>query len=149
MRLVIQCVKEASVKVENKLISSIGPGMLTLIGLHENDTAEIVTELIEKMLKLRIFSDENGKTNLALSDIQGELLLISQFTLYGDCSKSRRPSFTSAKKPDEALALYNLANDHAKKILGESRVKNGKFGSYMEVSLINDGPSTYLLDRAL
>ncbi len=147
MRLLIQRVQEASVKIEDRIAGRIGRGYLVLIGCCESDTKEIADQYLRKMLALRIFEDENGKTNLSLSDVKGSLLLVSQFTLYANCRRGNRPSFTDAGSPDHAKALYDY-------IVSECRrqvpvVETGEFGADMKVSLVNDGPFTILLDEHL
>ena len=143
MRFVIQRVTEASVTVDGKTVGSIGMGFLVLIGISQSDTREIADKMIKKMLALRIFDDENGKTNLPLEAVNGELLLISQFTLYADCTHGNRPSFISAGAPDMANELYEyIIAECAKRF----RTEKGIFGAEMKVSLLNDGPFTIILD---
>ena len=144
MRFVIQRVKEASVRVDKEVIGEIKTGYLVLIGVAESDTEQIADKMIKKMTGLRIFEDENGKTNLSLADVGGGLLLVSQFTLYANCRKGNRPSFIEAGNPDKANALYEYVIRECKKSVPE--VQTGSFGAEMEVSLINDGPFTILLD---
>lgn len=144
MKFVIQRVTESSVKVDDKIIGQIGKGFMVLIGVGQEDTKEIADKLIKKMIGLRIFEDENGKTNLALKDVDGELLLISQFTLYANCKKGYRPSFTEAGAPDKANELYEYIIEECRKAVPS--VQKGQFGADMKVSLINDGPFTILLD---
>lgn len=144
MKFVIQRVLEASVKVEEEIIGKIGQGFLVLIGVGKEDTKEIADKLVKKLVGLRIFEDENGKTNLSLSDVGGELLLISQFTLYADCRKGFRPSFTDSGAPDLAEELYEYIIDECKKSIPV--VETGSFGADMKVSLVNDGPFTIILD---
>ncbi|MCM1500172.1 MAG: D-aminoacyl-tRNA deacylase [Clostridium sp.] len=144
MRLVVQRVARASVTVEENVIGSIGKGFLVLIGVSDTDTREIADKMIKKMTGLRIFSDENGKTNLALSDVGGELLLVSQFTLYADCKKGNRPSFTKAGKPEAAEEMYEYMISECRRIV--ERVETGSFGADMKVELLNDGPFTIILD---
>lgn len=144
MRFVIQRVKEASVRVDKEVIGEIKTGYLVLIGVAESDTEQIADKMIKKMTGLRIFEDENGKTNLSLADVGGSLLLVSQFTLYANCRKGNRPSFIEAGNPDKANALYEYVIRECKKSVSE--VQTGSFGAEMEVSLINDGPFTILLD---
>lgn len=144
MKFVIQRVTEASVTVENDTIGKIDKGYLVLIGVGKEDTTAEADRLIKKMLGLRIFADENGKTNLSLKDVNGQLLLVSQFTLYADCRKGNRPSFVNAGEPDKAEALYEY-------IIAECRkqvpvVETGSFGADMKVSLCNDGPFTIILE---
>ncbi len=144
MRFVIQVVKEASVKVEGETIGQIGKGYLVLIGVSDSDTEAVADKMIRKMTGLRIFADENGKTNLSLADVGGSLLLVSQFTLYANCKKGNRPSFIEAGAPDKAEALYEYIIRECRKTVPD--VQTGKFGAEMEVSLVNDGPFTILLD---
>lgn len=144
MRAVIQCVNEASVTVDNTTLASIGKGALVLLGIGHSDTAETAQKLWNKIYKLRMFDDAEGKTNLSLGDIQGDVLIVSQFTLYASCKKGNRPSFTDAAKPDQAHELYEYFVS-----LARADVKNvdtGKFGAMMEVSLTNHGPFTLVLD---
>lgn len=144
MKFVIQRVTEASVKVNREVIGAINKGFLVLIGISNEDTTEIADKLIKKLIGLRIFEDENGKTNLALKDVNGELLLVSQFTLYADCKKGNRPSFIKAGNPDYANQLYEYIIDKCKKEI--PIVETGQFGANMKISLINDGPFTIILD---
>ena len=146
MRFVIQRVKQASVQVNGESVGSIKKGYLVLIGVSDTDTETVADKLVKKMIGLRIFEDENGKTNLSLADVGGSLLLVSQFTLYANCRKGNRPSFTEAGAPDRAEALYRYIIDECKKSVPE--VQTGIFGAEMEVGLINDGPYTILLDSA-
>ena len=144
MRFVIQRVQQASVAVDGKTIGEIQKGFMTLIGISKDDTTETADKMIRKMTAMRIFEDENGKTNLALADVGGSLLLISQFTLYANCKKGNRPSFIDAGDPDEAERLYEYIIEACKKTI--PIVEKGEFGADMKVSLINDGPFTILLD---
>ena len=144
MRFVIQRVNHASVAIDGETIGSIKKGYLVLIGISQTDTEEIADKMIQKMIRLRIFSDENDKINLALNDIQGELLLISQFTLYADCKKGNRPSFFQAGKPDRANALYEYLIKKSSEYV--STVETGQFGADMKIDLENDGPVTIVLD---
>ena len=144
MRFVIQVVKEASVKVEGETVGQIGKGYLVLIGVSDSDTEAVADKMIRKMTGLRIFADENGKTNLSLADVGGSLLLVSQFTLYANCKKGNRPSFIEAGAPDKAEALYEYIIRECRKTVPD--VQTGKFGAEMAVSLVNDGPFTILLD---
>ncbi len=144
MRFVIQRVKNASVTVEENVTGEIGKGFLVLIGVSENDTEQTADKMIRKMTGLRIFEDENGKTNLSLADVSGSLLLVSQFTLYANCKKGNRPSFTEAGSPEKAEALYEYVIRECKKSVPE--VQTGVFGADMAVSLVNDGPFTIILD---
>lgn len=144
MKFVIQRVTSASVEVEEKIVGKIGKGFLVLIGIGKEDNEEIADKMIKKLIGMRIFEDENGKTNLSLNDVSGELLLISQFTLYADCKKGNRPSFINAGSPDEANRLYEYIISECKKEINV--VEKGVFGADMKVSLLNDGPFTIILD---
>lgn len=147
MRLVVQRVNEANVKVDSKIVGQIKKGFLVLLGIKSTDTKKDVDYLVRKLVNLRIFSDENDKMNLALKDVGGELLIISQFTLYGDCKKSgNRPSFSDSAKPELAIPLYEYFIEECKKQV--PIVQTGIFGSDMKVSLLNDGPVTIILDSA-
>jgi len=147
MRVVIQRVSQASVTVENEIISEIKTGLLVLLGVGEGDTKDIVTRYMDKIFKLRIFSDSNGKTNLSLSDVQGEILLVSQFTLYASCKKGNRPDFIQAGNAALAKELYEYALAYTKDKLG--KVEAGIFGADMKIALVNDGPFTLILDEDL
>lgn len=144
MKFVIQRVTQASVEVNHEVIGAINKGFLVLIGVSNDDTTEIADKLIKKLVGLRIFEDENGKTNLALKDVNGELLLVSQFTLYADCKKGNRPSFIKAGNPDLANQLYEYIIEACKKEIPV--VQTGEFGADMKISLLNDGPFTIILD---
>ena len=145
MKLVIQRVKESSVTIDNKLYSKIGKGILVLLGVEKGDTIEQAKWLSEKLLKLRIFEDEDTKMNLSIQDIKGEILVVSQFTLAGNCKKGTRPSFDNAELPDKANKLY----EEFCEVLSESvPVKTGVFGAMMDVALINDGPVTFILEKS-
>ncbi len=144
MRFVIQRVSHASVTVDGSVFGKIGKGFLVLIGVSGTDTEETADKMVKKMLGLRIFEDENGKTNLDLRTVNGELLLISQFTLYADCKRGNRPGFTRAGKPEEAKALYEYIIRKCKEEFPV--VERGEFGADMKVELLNDGPFTILLD---
>ncbi|MDY5845125.1 MAG: D-aminoacyl-tRNA deacylase [Bariatricus sp.] len=146
MKFVIQRVTEANVKVDSKVIGEIGKGFMVLIGVSDEDTKEIADKMVKKMTGLRIFEDENGKTNLSLADVDGQLLLISQFTLYANCKKGNRPSFIEAGAPDMANAMYEYIIEECKKVVPV--VEKGQFGADMKVSLVNDGPFTIILDSA-
>lgn len=146
MKLILQCVENASVHVEGACIGKIGRGLLVFLGVGREDTEETAEKMFEKMQKLRIFSDEEGKTNLSIRDIDGELLIISQFTLYADCRKGNRPSFTNAGSSDQAEALYEYFIELAEKQFMPEKIKHGKFGAHMKVELLNDGPFTIVLD---
>ena len=147
MKFVIQRVKQASVKVEGSVIGEIEKGYLVLIGVSDKDTEAVADKMIKKMIGLRIFEDAEGKTNLSLADVGGSLLLVSQFTLYVNCKKGNRPSFIEAGAPDKANQLYEYIIEESKKSV--SVVQTGRFGAEMEVSLINDGPFTILLDSEM
>lgn len=144
MKFVIQRVTEASVTVDNKVVGKIDKGFLVLIGVTNEDTKEIADKMVKKLCGMRIFDDENGKTNLGLSDVDGQLLLISQFTLYADCKKGNRPSFTKAGAPDMANEIYEYIVAECKKVVPV--VEKGIFGADMKVHLLNDGPFTIILD---
>jgi len=147
MRVVIQRVLEASVTVDGTCIGSIGKGFMILLGVGETDTKEIADKYIDKIIKMRIFQDENGKTNLALQDVQGEVMVVSQFTLYADCKRGNRPDFIQAAGAAKAKELYEYFLDRVKERLGN--VEAGEFGADMKVSLVNDGPFTIVLDERL
>ena len=145
MRIVIQRVKRASVSVEEKVVGSIQKGFLVLIGVGQGDNEATADKYMKKLLGLRIFEDEAGKTNLSLKDVGGELLLVSQFTLYANCKKGNRPSFIEAGAPDMAEELYEYMIQEAQKTVPV--VEHGVFGADMKVALVNDGPFTILLDE--
>lgn len=144
MKFVIQRVKEASVSVDGDRIGRIGKGFLVLIGIAGSDDQMVADRMIKKMIGLRIFEDAQGKTNLSLKDVAGELLLVSQFTLYANCRKGNRPSFTEAGDPETAVRLYEYIIKECRKSVPV--VQTGRFGAEMEVGLINDGPFTIILD---
>lgn len=144
MKFVIQRTAEASVSVDTQIIGAIQKGYLVLIGIAEEDSKAIADKMVRKMIGLRIFEDENGKTNLSLADVGGSLLLISQFTLYANCKRGNRPSFTEAGSPDKANALYEYIIEKCKESV--PNVQKGSFGAEMKVSLVNDGPFTIVLD---
>lgn len=144
MKFIIQRVSEANVKVDNQIIGEISKGFLVFIGVCDDDTKEIAEKMTRKMLGLRIFEDENGKTNLDLHSVNGQLLLISQFTLYADCKKGNRPSFIRAGKPQMANELYEYIIELCRQQVNV--VEQGKFGANMKISLLNDGPFTIVLD---
>ena len=144
MRFVIQRVTEAAVRVDGELLGQIEKGYLVLIGVAESDTEEIADKMVKKMIGLRIFEDEQGKTNLALKDVGGSLLLVSQFTLYANCKKGNRPSFIEAGAPGMAEEMYEYIIEKCKEQV--EMVERGQFGADMKVSLINDGPFTIILD---
>lgn len=144
MKFVIQRVSRAEVVVEENCVGKIENGFLVLVSICEGDTEAIADKLVNKLLHLRIFEDETGKSNLSLKDIHGNLLIISQFTLYADCKKGNRPSYTKAAKPDLAIPLYEYIIAQCKKEF--PNLQTGIFGAYMQVSLLNDGPFTIILD---
>src|SRR5579871_1636239 len=146
MKLVIQRVKEARVIVNGSTTGSIRKGLLVLVGIDRDDTDKDAAYLVEKLLGLRIFPDDEGKMNRSVAEAEGSLLLVSQFTLYGDCRRGRRPSFDRAAPPDQAVALYNHFLDLAKK--GPVPVEAGIFQASMEVHLVNEGPVTILMDSS-
>ena len=144
MRVCIQRVKQASVTVERELVGEIGPGMLVLVGIGQEDGEEEVVQMVEKLVGLRIFQDDEGKMNRSLLDMQGEMLVVSQFTLWGDCRKGRRPSFTSAAEPELAERLYER---FVERVAGQGvHVATGQFAAQMDVALVNDGPVTLVLE---
>lgn len=147
MKLVIQRVSSASVVVSGETIGKIGRGFLVLIGIGASDNEAVADKFVRKLLGLRIFEDENGKTNLSLADVGGQLLLVSQFTLYANCRKGNRPSFTEAGAPDQAEALYEYIIRKCRESVPV--VETGSFGAEMQVSLVNDGPFTILLDDSI
>ena len=144
MRFVIQRVTEASVTIHGEISGKIGKGYLVLIGVADTDTKELADKMIRKMIGLRIFEDEQGKTNLSLADVDGGLLLVSQFTLYANCKRGNRPSFIEAGKPDLANEMYEYIIEKCRESVEE--VQTGEFGADMKVQLLNDGPFTILLD---
>ena len=144
MRIVLTTVTSASVTIEEKVVGQIGRGFCLLVGFTHTDTKEIVDKMIDKMLSLRVFMDEKGLTNLSIYDVKGEILSVSQFTLYADLTGGRRPSFINAMKPDEAKSLYEYFNEQVKAKYGA--VETGVFGADMKVSSVNDGPFTVILD---
>lgn len=144
MKIVIQRVSEANVKVEGTIVGNISHGLLLLIGIDEEDTQSDADWLIQKVLNLRIFGDENGKLNLSVKDVEGEILCISQFTLIADYKKGNRPSFIKAAKPDVAIPLFEYFKEEIAK--SGLKIESGIFGSDMKVSLLNDGPVTIVMD---
>ena len=145
MRLVIQRVLHAEVQVDGNTIGKIGKGLLVFVGAGQDDTKEIADQYIKKMVQLRIFQDENGKTNLSLTDVGGEVLIVSQFTLYANCRKGNRPSFFDAGEPQMAEELYKYIIKKTKETI--SVVESGEFGAMMQVSLVNEGPFTIVFDE--
>lgn len=145
MKFVIQKVSQASVSVEGNCVGKIQKGFLVFVGIGKEDTKEIADQYIKKMVQLRIFQDENGKTNLSLTDVGGEVLIISQFTLYANCRKGNRPSFFDAGDPQMAEELYKYIIKKTKETI--SVVESGEFGAMMQVSLVNEGPFTIVFDE--
>ena len=145
MKFIVQRVNKSQVEVEEKIVGKIDRGFMVLIGITHNDTKEIADFLVRKLINLRVFEDENGKMNLSLKDVQGSLLLISQFTLYADCTSGNRPSFTNVAKPEFANELYEYIIEECKKQI--PNVQTGIFGADMQVSLVNDGPVTIILEK--
>lgn len=147
MRAVLQRVKKASVTVDDKITGQINKGLVVLIGMGKDDTEEDIKKLIDKIIKLRLFDDENGKINLSINDVGGSLLIVSQFTLYWNCKKGTRPSFDGAMPPAEAERMYDKFVEYAKNT--DIPVETGIFGADMQLSLINDGPVTVNLDTSI
>lgn len=147
MKFVIQKVDEASVSVDDKVVGKIKKGFLVFVGVSQEDTREIADKFVRKMVNLRLFEDSEGKTNLALKDVGGQVLLISQFTLYADCKKGNRPSFVKAGDPQKAEELYDYIIEKTKESI--SVVEKGVFGAHMKVSLVNNGPFTIILDESM
>lgn len=145
MRLVIQRVSQASVTVENQIIGQIGLGLLVLLGIEQADSEEDVDWLVQKTTQMRIFSDQEGKMNCSLSEVDGELLVVSQFTLHASTKKGNRPSFIAAARPEQAIPLYESFIQKAGLALGKA-VQSGSFGADMKVDLLNDGPVTIIVD---
>lgn len=145
MKFVIQKVSHACVRVDDEVVGSISKGFLVFVGVGQDDTPELADKFVKKMTALRIFRDEHGKTNLSLKDVNGQVLIISQFTLYADCRKGNRPSFVKAGDPEKAEALYRHIIDKTKESIDV--VEEGVFGAYMKVELENDGPFTVILDE--
>ncbi len=145
MKLVVQRVKEASVKVNEETVGEIGKGYMVLLGVTHNDTKETADYLVKKLCNLRVFEDENGKMNFNIKQVNGKLLIVSQFTLYGNCKDGNRPSFIEAAKPEYANELYEYFCEKCKE--NDIEVQKGIFGAHMEVSLINDGPVTIMLEK--
>lgn len=144
MKTVIQRVTNANVKVNSEIVGEIKQGLVVLVGISDEDTEEIVEQMVHKIANLRIFTDDNGKMNLSIKDINGQFLIISQFTLYADCKKGNRPSFSNAGKPEHANRLYKYFIKVAKEL--EIHTEHGIFGADMKVSLVNDGPVTITLE---
>ena len=144
MKIIVQKVSHSNVVINNKTNGQIQKGFMVLVGFTHDDTTAIIDKMVDKMINLRIFEDENGKMNLSLKDVNGSILSISQFTLYADCKKGRRPSFIDAAKPDFAIPLYDYFNQKIKQY--DIHVETGIFGADMKVTLLNDGPVTIILD---
>lgn len=144
MKIVIQRVQYSSVEIDGNINGKIDKGFMVLVGFSKNDTLSIIDKMIDKMIHLRIFEDDQGKMNLSLLDVQGSILSISQFTLYADCKKGRRPGFSAAATPDTAIPLYEYFNQKIKE--ENIHIETGIFGADMKVSLLNDGPVTIILD---
>ncbi len=147
MKFVIQRVENASIDIEGVSSGKIGRGFVVLIGIDQNDTKEIADKFIKKLVNMRIFEDENGKTNLSLADVSGELMLVSQFTLYANCKKGNRPSFTEAGAPAEAEKIYDYIVEECRKVIPS--IVTGSFGADMKIALVNDGPFTIILDDSI
>jgi D-tyrosyl-tRNA(Tyr) deacylase len=146
MRFVLQCVSQASCTVEGRVTGAIERGYLILVGIADSDTEETADRMLKKVAGLRIFPDENGKTNLSLAEIGGSILLISQFTLYADCRKGNRPSFVKAGKPEHAERLYRYLLERCRREGIGKAVEEGVFGADMKIALVNEGPFTLVLD---
>ena len=146
MKLVVQRVKNAKVEVDGKIVGSIDKGFLVLLGVTHTDNERIADYLVKKLCNLRVFKDDNDKMNLSIKDINGKLLIVSQFTLYADCSKGNRPAFVNAAKPEIANKLYEYFCNKCKE--NEIEVQKGIFGANMQVSLLNDGPVTIILEKS-
>ncbi len=144
MRVIIQRVKKSDVKVQGEIVGAIDKGLLVLFAVHKDDTEDKIKKMADKILNLRIFSDSEDKMNLSLLDVGGEILVVSQFTLYGDTKKGKRPSFVDSARPEKAIPMY----ENFVSYIREKRIKTetGKFGEEMEVGLVNDGPTTILID---
>jgi D-aminoacyl-tRNA deacylase len=147
MKVVAQRVKHAKVVVEGHIAGAIGQGVVALLGIHKEDTPDKIAWFVNKLLNLRIFQDDSGKMNLSVKDIGGEVLVVSQFTLYANCFGGRRPDYIEAASPDMAKPLYEKFVEEVKQELG--KVQMGVFGAYMEVSLVNDGPVTIILEEKI
>ena len=145
MRLVVQRVKSANVEVDGKSVGKINTGFLVLIGIKRGDTKEQADYLVKKLCNLRVFTDDNDKMNLSLKDVEGKLLIVSQFTLYGNCNDGNRPSFIEAARPEEAIPLYEYFCEECQK--NGIEVQKGIFGADMKVELINDGPVTIIIEK--
>ncbi|MDO4940466.1 MAG: D-aminoacyl-tRNA deacylase [Erysipelotrichaceae bacterium] len=144
MRIVVQRVLKSKCEVDNQITGEIEKGYMILVGFGQDDNEDIAIKMANKLIKLRIFDDENGKINLSLADVKGKILSISQFTLYADCTKGNRPSFVNAMQPSDATKLYHFFNEYLRSL--NIQVEEGIFGADMKISLINDGPVTIILD---
>jgi D-aminoacyl-tRNA deacylase len=144
MRAVVQRVKKASVRIENQLVGEIGPGLLVLLAVQVADEEKMIPKMAEKIINLRIFNDRAGKMNRSLLEVGGEIIIVSQFTLYGDCRKGNRPSFIQSARPDKAIPIYNQFINYLKS--QGIKVATGEFGAEMDVELINNGPVTIIID---
>ena len=147
MRIVVQRVSEASVRIDEKIVGSISHGLMILVGVETIDSQSDADYLIQKLINLRIFNDEEGKMNLSIQDVGGELLVVSQFTLHAFTKKGNRPSYIRAARPEQAIPLYTYFIEQAQKEL-KSKIQTGEFGADMKVSLVNDGPVTIIIDSA-
>ena len=145
MRVVIQKVTEASVSIENQIVASIDKGLLVLVGIEDGDTNEDIAWLSSKIVNLRVFDDENGVMNLSVKEVEGEVLIVSQFTLHASTKKGNRPSYIKAARPEVAIPIYEAFIKQVESLLGK-KVPTGQFGAMMQVSLCNDGPVTILID---
>jgi D-tyrosyl-tRNA(Tyr) deacylase len=145
MRIVVQRVSEASVKINDKIVGSISNGLMVLVGVETDDIQTDADYLVQKLINLRIFNDEDGKMNLSIQDVDGELLIVSQFTLHASTKKGNRPSYIRAARPEQAIPLYSYFIEQAQKEL-KSKIQTGEFGADMKVSLVNDGPVTIIMD---
>jgi D-tyrosyl-tRNA(Tyr) deacylase len=147
MRIVVQRVSEASVRIDGNIVGSISQGLMILVGVETIDSQSDADYLIQKLINLRIFNDEEGKMNLSIQDVGGELLVVSQFTLHASTKKGNRPSYIRAARPEQAIPLYTYFIEQAQKEL-KSKIQTGEFGADMKVSLVNDGPVTIIIDSA-
>lgn len=145
MRIVVQRVSEASVRIDGKIVGSIAQGLMVLVGIETADVQSDADYLIQKLINLRIFNDEEGKMNLSIQDVGGELLVVSQFTLHASTKKGNRPSYIRAARPEQAIPLYTYFTEQAQKEL-KTKIQTGEFGADMKVSLVNDGPVTIIID---
>lgn len=144
MKTVIQKVKKCSVRVDGKIIGQINKGLLVLFAVHVDDNTDMIKKMADKIINLRIFEDSEGKMNLSIKDVGGELMVVSQFTLYGNCAKGNRPSFIESARPEKAIPIYEEFVKYLRN--AKIKVETGEFGGYMEVELINDGPTTIIYE---